>query len=180
MTNARRIASEDLRPVELDSLRDLFDAAWPDEGDRFTDDDWDHTFGGVHFVVEDAGRIVSHASVIERELHTGTHRLRTGYVEGVATSPSHRRRGLGSAVMRDVGTYIDETFELGALGTGLIAFYERLGWIVWEGLTGVRTHEGVVPTPEEDGSILVRLTPSTPDLDRGAPINCEWRPGDVW
>ena len=176
----RRVASEDLRPDELDALRELFDAAWPDEGDRFTSEDWDHTFGGVHFIVEDAGRIVSHASVIERELRTSGHRLRTGYVEGVATSPGHRRRGLGSDVMRAVGASIDETFELGALGTGLVAFYERLGWIVWAGPTGVRTPEGVVPTSEEDGSILVRLTPATPDLDRAAPISCEWRPGDVW
>ena len=180
VTIVRRVASDDLLPDELDALRQLFDAAWPDGDDLFTDEDWDHTFGGVHFIVEDAGRVISHASVIERELHTSGHRLRTGYVEGVATSPSHRRRGLGSDVMRAVGTYIDETFELGALGTGLITFYERLGWIVWDGPTGVRTNRGIVPTPEDDGSILVRLTPSTPNLDRAAPISCEWRPGDVW
>ena len=180
VTVLRRVASGDLPSGELEALRELFDAAWLDEEDRFTDEDWDHMFGGVHFVMEDAGRLVSHASVIERELHTGGHRLQTGYVEGVATSPSHRRRGLGSRVMRAVGTFIDETFELGALGTGLVTFYERLGWIVWEGPTGVRTSEGVVPTPEEDGSILVRLTPATPELDRAAPISCEWRPGDAW
>ena len=176
----RRVASEDLRPGEREALRALFDAAWPDEDDRFTDEDWDHTFGGVHFIAEDAGGIVSHAAVIERELQTGDHRLRTGYVEGVATSPSHQRHGLGSHVMRAAGVYIGETFELGALGTGLVTFYERLGWIVWEGPTGVRTREGVVPTPEEDGFILVRRTPTTPALDLSAAISCGWRPGDVW
>ncbi len=170
----------DLRPGELDALRELFESAWPEGNDGFTDEDWEHTFGGVHFVIEEDDRIVSHASVVERELHTGPHRLRTGYVEGVATSPRHRRRGLGSDVMRAAGASIDETFELGALGTGLVAFYERLGWIVWQGPTGVRGPEGVVPTPEEDGSILVRLTPSTPVLDRSAFLSCEWRPGDVW
>ena len=35
-------------------------------------------------------------------------------------------------------------------------------------------------TPEEDGFVLVRLTPTSPDLDLSAPISCEWRPGDVW
>lgn len=32
----------------------------------------------------------------------------------------------------------------------------------------------------EDGYILVRLTPTTPPLDLGAAIGCEWHPGDVW
>jgi aminoglycoside 2'-N-acetyltransferase I len=35
-------------------------------------------------------------------------------------------------------------------------------------------------TPDEDGGVLVRLTPSSPDLDPAAPLSCDWRPGDVW
>lgn len=180
MTVVRRVTSDDLRPHELDALRALFEAAWTDEDDRFSDEDWDHTLGGIHFVIEEDGRIVSHASVVERELHTGRHRLGTGYVEAVATEPSHQRHGLSTAVMREAGTYIDRTFQLGALGTGLHAFYERLGWIVWKGPTAVRTDARIVPTPEEDGYVLVRLTPSSPDSDLSAPISCEWRAGDVW
>jgi aminoglycoside 2'-N-acetyltransferase I len=72
VTNVRQVPSVDIRPNELDALRTLFDAAWP-EDERFTDEDWDHTFGGIHFVIEEDGRIVSHASVIERELHAGDH-----------------------------------------------------------------------------------------------------------
>jgi aminoglycoside 2'-N-acetyltransferase I len=136
--------------------------------------------GGVHFVVETDGAIVSHASVVDRELHTGGHRLATGYVEAVATLPEHRRRGLGSAIMAEVGAHIDRTFPLGALGTGLQPFYERLGWIVWKGPTFVRTDGGLEPTPDEDGYVLVRLTPTSPQLDLSAPISCDWRSGDVW
>jgi len=44
----------------------------------------------------------------------------------------------------------------------------------------VRTRDGLVRTPEEDGFILVLRTPSSPDIDLTAPISCEWRPGDVW
>lgn len=173
------MASGELRPDEVAALRTLFEAAWAEEG-GFADEDWDHAIGGVHFVVEDVGAVLSHASVVERRLHTNGLDLSTGYVEAVATRPSHQRRGFGTAVMREVGKYIDETFQLGALDTGRHAFYERLGWVVWNGPTAVRTEGGLVRTPEEDGSVLVRLTPLSPQLDLSAPISCEWRPGDVW
>jgi aminoglycoside 2'-N-acetyltransferase I len=180
MTVVRRLSSDDLTPRQLESLRALFDAAWPDAGDEFTQEDFDHALGGVHLLIEADGAIVSHASVVERELQTAGHRLATGYVEGVATLPEHRRRGYGSAIMAEVGAHIDGTFQLGALGTGLYSFYERLEWVVWKGPTSVRTDQGLVPTPEEDGSVLVRLTPTSPQLDLSAPISCDWRPGDVW
>jgi aminoglycoside 2'-N-acetyltransferase I len=38
----------------------------------------------------------------------------------------------------------------------------------------------VIGTPEEDGAVMVRMTPTTPELDLTAPISCDWRPGDVW
>jgi aminoglycoside 2'-N-acetyltransferase I len=176
----RAVPSDQLEPREIAALRALFNAAWQDPDDPFTDADFGHAFGGMHFLVEEAEVIVSHASVVERELHTGGHRLATGYVEAVATLPGYRGRGLASAVMQEVGRYIDRTYRLGALGTYLSAFYGRLGWIVWRGPTGVRTDSGLVPTPHEDGFVHVRLTPTSPDLDLFAPISCDWRPGDVW
>jgi aminoglycoside 2'-N-acetyltransferase I len=176
----RKLASDELSPDEAAALRELFRAAWGGEPEEFTDEDWDHAVGGVHFTIEESGAIVAHASVVERELHTGVHHLSTGYVEAVATSPVHQRRGHGTAVIQEVNRYIDETFQLGALGTGRPAFYERLGWLVWRGPTFVRAETGLVRTAEEDGSVLVRLTPTSPELDLWAPISCDWRPGDVW
>ena len=161
-------------------LGDLFRAAWKGQSDGFTDEDWDHAVGGLHFLLEEDETIVAHASVVERELHTGGHRLATGYVEAVATWPSHQRRGHGSALMREVGEYVDETFELGALDTGSSAFYERLGWVVWQGPTFVRMDSGLLRTADEDGQVLVRLTPTSPELDLSAPISCDWRPGGGW
>jgi len=113
-------------------------------------------------------------------LHIGGTPLRTGYVEAVATAPSHERRGLGTSVMRDVGTYISERFELGALGTGSHGFYERLGWVAWAGPSSVRMPDGERRTPDDDPYIMVLRTPSSPPLDITAPISCDWRPGDVW
>jgi aminoglycoside 2'-N-acetyltransferase I len=176
----RRLGSDQLSSQQVAALRQLFHAAWGDDSERFTDEDWEHAVGGVHFILEDSGAIVSHASVVERELHTNEHRLRTGYVEAVATWPVHQRQGHGSAVMREVGEHIDQTFRLGALGTGSTVFYERLGWVVWKGPTFVRTDSGLIRTEDEDGLILVRMTPTSPTLDVWAPISCDWRPGDVW
>jgi aminoglycoside 2'-N-acetyltransferase I len=126
------------------------------------------------------GRVVAHASVVQRELQAGGRRLRTGYVEAIATRPSHQRQGLGSLVIGEVGELIDRTYPLGALATGVVGFYERLGWVAWEGPTSVRTAAGTVRTATEDGNVFVRLTPASPKLDLSAPISCDWRPGDVW
>jgi aminoglycoside 2'-N-acetyltransferase I len=178
----RRLRSEELTDRDRASLRELFDDAWPAEEDRFNAEDWDHTFGGVHFLVRDeVGGIVSHASVVPRELRTGDVVLNTGYVEGVATRTTHRHRGLGTAVMRAAGEHIDATYAFGALGTGVHAFYEQLGWRTWRGPTAVRTDEGEIPTPDEDGFVMVRFTPTTPaGLDLEATISCDQRPGDAW
>ena len=159
----------------------MLDAAFgTDEDERFGDDDWQHGLGGVHFVLEVDGRIVAHASVVERELHVGDRALRTGYVEAVATAPDRQGQGFGSIVMTDATAYIREAFELGALGTGRHAFYERLGWRTWRGPAFVRTPDGSRRTPDEEGFILVLETVMSPPLDLDSPISCDWRPGDVW
>ena len=152
----------------------------PDEEERFGDDDWDHALGGVHFVLEADGEIVSHASVVERELHLDGNPVRTGYVEAVGTAVDRQGAGFGSMVIADVTSYIRERFELGALGTGRHHFYERLGWLTWKGPAFVRTAEGLSRTPDEEGYVLVLQTPSSPPFDLAASISCEWRPGDVW
>ena len=101
-------------------------------------------------------------------------------VEAMATWPELQRRGLGSRVLSVVNDHIASIYELGALDTGSPSFYERSGWIRWRGPTSVRTDGGDLPTPEEDGNVMVLLTSATMDLDLDGPISCEWRPGDVW
>jgi aminoglycoside 2'-N-acetyltransferase I len=82
--------------------------------------------------------------------------------------------------MTAVNDHIRAVYELGALGTGSPAFYERLGWLRWRGPTFVHTDRGLERTPEEDGGVLVLPTPTSPAIDLDAPISCDWRPGDVW
>ena len=178
----RRLRTEELEPTDVERIRALLWAAFEsdDVDERFTEDDWQHALGGVHFIGDVDGRIVTHASVVERELHVAGRPIRTGYVEAVATEPGVQGQGHGTAVMLEVNAHVAEHYELGALGTGSQGFYERLGWQVWRGRTYVRTGDGDVATPDEDGYILVLRTPSTPPIDLADPISCEWRPGDVW
>jgi aminoglycoside 2'-N-acetyltransferase I len=177
----RRVSTPDLTATEVAAIREMLAAAFgSDEEERFTDDDWGHALGGVHFVLGIDGEIVAHASVVERELRIDGRPLRTGYVEAVATAPDHQGAGLGSLVMEDVVSFITERFELGALGTGRHSFYERLGWQTWRGPSSVRTPDGSRRTPDDDGYIMVLPTPSSPSFDLAGPISCEWRPGDVW
>ena len=177
----RQLPTRALDPAEIARLRQLLDAAFGhDREERFSQDDWDHATGGMHFLAERGGEIFAHASVIERELHVGGRPLRAGYVEAVATDPGLQGHGLGTAVMREVGDYVRDRFELGALGTGSQGFYERLGWKTWRGPSSVRTSGGDRPTPDDDGYIMVLATPTSPPLDMDAPISCEWRHGDVW
>jgi aminoglycoside 2'-N-acetyltransferase I len=177
----RKAMTADLGPAEVAAVREIMTLAFgDDEEERFRDEDWLHALGGVHVVVDLDGEIVAHAAVIERELQVAGLPLRTGYVEAVATMPARQGEGLGSLAMREVNAIVRERFELGALGTGSHHFYERLGWVTWQGPTWVRTPDGLERTPDEDGGILVLTTPTSPQLDIRAPLSCEWRPGDVW
>jgi aminoglycoside 2'-N-acetyltransferase I len=179
----RQLGTPDLHGHEMERLRAIMVEAFGDDPDeRFTDADWEHALGGRHFLVEDDGVIVGHASVVPRELHVAGHPVRTGYVEAVAIDPARHGQGLGSRLMHDVNEYVVGHFELGALGTARHAFYERLGWLAWRGPTSVRTANGERSTPDEDGYILVLTTPTTPfvPIDLTLPLSCDWRPGDVW
>jgi aminoglycoside 2'-N-acetyltransferase I len=178
----REVPSADLSAADLVAIRALLWAAFPPdhEDGGITEDDWQHALGGAHFLLEDDGRLVGHASVVERRLHIADRAIRTGYVESVAIDPARQRKGLGFTLMSAVDTHIDASFELGALGTGSRPFYVRLGWEIWRGPSAIRTAKGLEPSPDEDGYILVLRTRSSPPLRLTDPISCEWRPGDSW
>ena len=176
MVELRVATTGELVPRELVALRLLMDSAF---AGNFSNDDWDHTMGGLH-VLAVADGIAAHAAVVERTLTAGDRSLRTGYVEGVATAESHRSRGLGSMVMRRAGQVILESYELGALSTGVPDFFVSLGWEPWRGPTYANAPTGFVRTEEEDDTIFVMRTPATRDLDTTLPLACDWRSGDVW
>jgi aminoglycoside 2'-N-acetyltransferase I len=174
----RRVRTPDLGVADLAQLLDLFAACWP-EGD-FSTDDIAHAMGGVHWLAEAGGRVIGHASVVPRRLEADGVPMATGYVEAVATHPDWRNRGVASRLMEAANAHIRETFEVGALSTGLHLVYARVGWERWRGPAFVRTEEGPLRTPEEDDGIMILRTPRTPPLAGTEALSCEWRAGDAW
>jgi aminoglycoside 2'-N-acetyltransferase I len=124
------------------------------------------------------GDLVAHAYWEDRTLEVaGAGLLHTAYVEGVATLPSHQRRGFASAVLRHLATAITD-YELAALSPSDPRFYERLGWQLWRGPLAIRSESGLVSTPDEE--VMILLLPRTPRLDLDAPLSANWRPGELW
>jgi aminoglycoside 2'-N-acetyltransferase I len=173
----RRATTDELDPACLSSIKTLMAAAF---GGRFSDNDWAHSLGGMHFLIQADSTVIAHASVIERLLRIGDRSARAGYVEAVATLPDCQKQGLGTVVMLAVGLHIREVYEIGALSTSSHSFYEKLSWERWQGPTFCRTDSGVIRTEEEDDGIMVLQTASLPGVQVGDAITCEWRPGDVW
>jgi aminoglycoside 2'-N-acetyltransferase I len=175
----KRAHTADLDTPSRAEIRALLDDAF--DGD-FSDDDWEHTLGGVHVLLCEAGALIGHASVVQRRLVTGGLALRTGYVEGVAVRGDRRGRGLGGAVMSVAEDVVRSAYDLGALSAGGRAarFYEGRGWSRWEGATWALSPDGPQRTEDEDGGVFVLPTPTTAALDRAADIACDWRAGDVW
>lgn len=178
----RQVSTTDLTVAELAAIRTLMDVAFDmgEEDERFTDEDWVHALGGMHVVLDRAGLLVAHASVVERPIEIDGHVLRAGYVEAVATEPAQQGAGYGTFVMEAATEVIRASFELGMLGTGAHHFYERLGWETWTGQAFVRTTAGLARTPDEEGYLLVLRTRTSPEFDLASSISCDWRPGDVW
>jgi aminoglycoside 2'-N-acetyltransferase I len=172
----RIVHTADLSPSELRSARALMDEVF----DGMTDFDWEHALGGLHALVEDEDELIGHAAVVQRRLLHGGVALRTGYVEGVAVRASRRGEGHGATMMRALESVIRASYHVGALGATEDAepFYAHLGWQQWRGKTSMLTPTGIVPTPDEDGSIYVLQAGAALDLD--GELTCDWREGDAW
>lgn len=173
-----------LDDMTLDTVRRLLDASY---GGEFSDEDWDHTLGGIHALAWDGDTLVGHGSVVRRQfLHLPrgvadwrqASMLRAGYVEGVAVRADHRRRGIGASLMGCLGEVIRRAYPLGGLSASDEgrSLYEALGWQAWRGQTFVQSPSGVERTPDEDGGILVLGM----SLDLDGRLACDWRSGDVW
>jgi aminoglycoside 2'-N-acetyltransferase I len=174
-----RVHTADLRAGDRRDVRHLLGDAFA--GD-FSDEDWEHTLGGVHILLREEGELIGHVSVVQRRLLSGELSLRTGYVEALAVRPDRRRQGYGQVAMTAAEDIIGAAYDLGALsdGTGIEGFYVHRGWLVWTGPTYVMSPTGLRRTTDDDGGVLVFQTSSSPPLDLAAEVACDWRSGDVW
>ncbi len=170
--------SDQVAPVSRLALRTLWDQAF---GDRFSDDDAEHAYGGVHVLAREGTRLIGHASAVPRRIRFGDQPWRTvGYVEAVATHPERQGEGIGRRTMERLQEEISSRWSVALLSTGrATGFYELLGWERWRGLSYTHTATGAVPDDEHGGLMILRLDRSAvPDLS--VAVTCEDRTGDAW
>jgi len=166
---------EDLSQAERDEIIQLCTEAYEEDFSDF----FRTMPGTTHLLGRVAGRLVSHLAWVTRWLQPeGLPRLETAYIEAVATAPDHQGRGYASQLLREAVRHV-QGYELAALSPSEAGFYARLGWALWRGRLGIRTVEGVDPTPEGEEVMILRLT-KTPDLDLNAALTAEWREGELW
>jgi aminoglycoside 2'-N-acetyltransferase I len=136
--------------------------------------------GGWHFLVFHDGQWVSHAMVTTRWLEPeGCSLLRTAYLDAVATLPDAQGHGHGSRLMRHLAGKIDEKYMIGCLETDRVKFYERVGWELWRGPLAGRNEQGLIPTPEQKGIMVLRLS-QTPALDLDSTLTIECQADRIW
>jgi aminoglycoside 2'-N-acetyltransferase I len=171
-------ATEELDDVCRDAIVELCVAAHESEEFRrlFT---YFIPRGGRHALAYRGTDVVSHAVATTRWVQPAElPALRTAFVDAVSTSPEQQGRGYGSAVMRALASAMGDD-EIGCLQTDRVGFYERLGWEPWRGPLGGRRPDGIVPTPEQRGVMILRLT-RTPPLDLDASMTIECQPDRIW
>ena len=136
--------------------------------------------GGWHFLAYREDELVSHAVVTTRWLQPeGQPLLKTAYVDAVSTLPAYQGLGYGSSLMRQLASEIDDEYVIACLETERETFYERLGWEIWRGPLAGRSETGLIPTPQQTGVMILRLT-QTPALDINQGLSIECQPGRIW
>ncbi|MFG3549945.1 GNAT family N-acetyltransferase [Streptomyces sp. NPDC047725] len=179
MTHRVRTAhTADLTAHELSAVRALLHDAF--DGD-FSDDDWDHSLGGVHALVHDEHGLAAHGSLVMRRVRLRGRWLRTGYVEAVAVRRDVRRTGLGGLVMGALEEIVTRAYDLGALSAsddGALLYTAR-GWHVWGGRIHALGPDGVVRLAEEEGSTYVWPASAGAAGADGGELLFDWRDGDV-
>ena len=177
-TNVKVLKTEELDADTRNAIIDLCVIA-------HQEDDFKNLFsyvpaGGLHFLAFQDDQLVSHAMVTTRWLQPeGQPLLKTAYIDAVATLPAQQGLGHGSAVMRQVANTIDDEYLLACLETDRVRFYERLGWQIWRGPMAGRSEQGLIPTPEQEGILILRLS-QTPTLNLDSLLTIECQDERIW
>jgi aminoglycoside 2'-N-acetyltransferase I len=136
--------------------------------------------GGWHFLGFQDEELVSHALVTTRWLQPQGHPLlKTAYIDAVATLPIAQGRGHGSTLMRHLASSIESEYTIGCLETEVAGFYQPLGWELWRGPLAGRSQQGLIPTPEQKGIMVLRLS-QTPALNLDSTLTIECQAERIW
>ncbi len=137
-------------------------------------------WGGLHALLYRGEQLASHALVTTRWLQPeGLPVLRTAYVDAVATLPIHQGQGYGSMLMHQLANEIDNEYTIAGLETDRAEFYKKLGWQLWRGPLAGRSEQGLIPTPEQKG-IMILVLSLTPALNLDSALTIECQSERIW
>jgi aminoglycoside 2'-N-acetyltransferase I len=176
MAEVQTVHTSALGPGSLSVVQALLTEVF---GEAFTDDDWEHTLGGMHALIWEGDELIGHAAVVQRRLLHRGRALRVGYVESVGVRSDRRGCGHGASLMDAMELVLRSSYELGALSASDAArrFYRARHWKAWRGPLSALTPDGVqVAMPERDIYVLEYATP----VDVADRLTCDWRDGDLW
>ncbi len=152
--------------------------------DAFNDDQFYDLFrflrpDPVRVLVYRDAQMIGHAVVSTRWLQPeGLPILRCAYIDEVAVSKTEQGKGVGKAMMQHVASIITD-YEIAALETGVPAFYQTVGWQLWRGALAGRGKQGLIPTPQQRGIMILRL-PKTPLLNLDGLLTIEDQTERIW
>jgi aminoglycoside 2'-N-acetyltransferase I len=147
-------------------------------GPSYDELSWLNCQGGLHFRMYYRGTLASHLSIVRRPIAIDSSPLKALYVESVATLPRFRHLGLAKSLVSAASAVIRREYDIGVLATGLVSFYEPLGWRVWTGPTLV--HEGGGTRAARPRGEVMVLIPPTTEVNVSDKIATNWRRGDIW
>lgn len=170
------MTDQQLTTTHLQQLNALFIDAFEQ---NFSDDDFEHLYGGIHIIASANTIIIGHAALIPRTIHIDGSPYQVGYIEGVAVASTYQRQGIGAQIMRQITDMAAHDFVVAMLSTGEHDFYARFGWQRFKGESYVDNHGTIERTADEDEGLMV-LTNLTHLNQPGIAWVCDWRTGDVW
>ena len=176
MLRISRASDADLDSQISEVLRNLLNEAF--EGD-FSEEDWQHTFGGMRFLGFLNDQLIAHGAVVRRKIKVDESDLIIGYVEGIAVAPTYWHKGYGSLLMADITSYCLSEFSLSMLSTSEKGFYRKHGWCDFEGMSYV-FKDGVEIRSEDEDEGLMYLSGLHQFTDYPRKVVCEARDGDAW
>jgi aminoglycoside 2'-N-acetyltransferase I len=160
---------------QLGDLRAFLDEAF--DGD-FSDEDFEHAFGGTHFVILARGQLIAHGSVVLRRISFDGQVYATGSLEAMAVALEWRGHGIGSKLLAALTDFCRSSFAVSMLSTGSHAVYEHRGWRRFNGESHLATDSGLLRTEDDDDGLMV-LT-SLEHVVAANQATCDFRSGDVW
>ena len=175
-------ARDELTDGEVAAIRQLMvDAFGTDRGARSRTMTGRTPIGGRHFVLDLDGEIVTHASVVERELHIDGRPLGRATSRRSPPRPPMTVEGTGHRSWRPSRRTSATRFELGgarapAVTTSTSVSAGRRG----RGRPSFAVRTARSGRPRRRATSWCCGRPTSPPFELDSAISCEWRIGDVW